>query len=596
METSKPLIISFFESLFDDVSDLLPSEQLQNERDFIASQIWPDFIRPLSALGKAFEASLICGVKLQVPVCFELEPGTELPKFCYSLFTAVLDEAGYRRYTFNGGVKDAMTYEADGYVQAHRIQPLYILVLRQILLSWSKVTDIETIASEEEEISQFVTRIQAVPSIRLSTDVITWARYLLRTLFCDDGELDASLQQWKEDPFGRHGPGATFDGSSGPEKWNFVQKHGLDDRAYGIYPRILPRSYEISEESELISRLCVVPKDFRAHRLICIEPKESMFHQQGLLQVINSLVSRHFLTRRSIDFTSQTRSMYMSRDMRNATIDLSDASDRVSLHLCRLLLPREMFSLLTRYRSRSIELPNGELVSSYETMFTMGNALCFPVETIIFWAISLAAMLSVDGEKVQDYPEVNQLSRLIRRYRLRVFGDDIIVPTRQYEPVRCALVDSGFVVNASKSCDDTMVREACGSWWYMSTDVRITRFHYTEVTTLREWISLLEAAKELYRNGFHLSAEAILTELSKTHTVPYGYFGLPGQCRIEGSCYRWNSSLQRLEFKMPSLIMSDGLACLPGEVGIYAYFTSQATKAVIPADAQRVIWIWIGLE
>lgn len=596
MEASKPLIISFYQSLFSDVSDLLPSEPLQTSLTFLMERNWPDFIRPLSALGKSFESTLISGVKLLVPDEFELEPGTELPKFCFCLFTAILNDAGYRRYTYDGGVRDTLTFEFDGYVQAKRIQPLYVLILRQILLAWSKVTDIETIASEQDEINSFVQRIQTPGDVRLDSGTLSWARYLLRTLFTEDGELDASIQQWIEDPFGRHGPGAVFDGSQGSEKWDFQRKSGLDDRAYGLYPHTSPRSYDLSEDSPLMSRLCVVPKDFRAHRLICIESKEAMFHQQGLLQVINSLVSRHFLTRRSIDFTSQTRSMCISKDMRNATIDLSDASDRVSLQLCRLILPRSLFSLLTRYRSRMIELPDGQLVSDYETMFTMGNALCFPTETLVFWAISLAAMLNADSERVSDYPESSQLAKLLARYRLRVFGDDIIIPTRYYEPVRCALINSGLVVNTAKSCDSTLVREACGSWWYMSTDVRITRFHYTEVASLREWISLLEAAKELYRNGFHLAARSVLNELEATHSVPYGYFGLPGQCKLEGNCFRWNSSLQRMEFKTPSLITSEGLTCLPGEVGFYAYFTQQATKAVIPADAQRIIWIWVGLE
>lgn len=596
METSKPLIISFYESLFCDVSDLLPSVPLQEELAYLRAQVWPDFIKPLSALGKSFETALISGVKLQVPSCFELEPGTELPKFCYGLFCAILDDAGYRRYTYEGGVRDNITFAFDGLAQTGRVQPLYVLILRQVLLAWSKVTDITTIASEEDEIAAFVARITRKPEIRLTTSVISWARYLLRTLFMEDGMLNASLQQWIDDPFGRHGPGATFDGSTGSEKWDFVQKFGLDDRAYGLYPFASGRSYDLSEPSELTSRLCVVPKDFRSHRLICIEPKEAMFHQQGLLQVLNDLVSRHFLTRRSIDFTSQTRSMYMSRDMRNSTIDLSDASDRVSLQLCRLLLPREVFALLTRYRSRHIELPNGEQVPEYETMFTMGNALCFPIETIVFWSIALATMLDCEGQIVQDYPELHQLASLIKRYRLRVFGDDIIIPTRHYDPVRCALISSGFQVNTAKSCCSTLVREACGSWWFMGTDVRITRFHYSEVGSLREWISLIESAKELYRNGFHLASRSILDELAKVHTVPYGYFDLPGQCRLEGTCYRWNSSLQRLEFRMPSLSTSDGLTCLPGEVGLYAYFTQQATKAVVLADAQRIIWTWVGLD
>lgn len=412
----------------------------------------------------------------------------------------------------------------------------------------------------------------------------------MSSVFYDDNQLLAApVEQFASFPFGCHGPGAVEDGARGRDKWYFNHFAGISDRIYQSSRGYLTQS---GLEGLPFSKLAVVPKDFRGHRLICVEPKEFMFYQQGLMRVITQLVHNHWLTGRCIDFNNQVKSQRLSRNPRYATIDLKDASDLISLRLARTLLPREIFRLITVARSQGIQTPDGDVVAPYHTFLTMGNALCFPMQTLLFWSLSLATMISDDHlEHIVSTP--SKLLSFIYKNKIRVFGDDIIVPKRNFESVCTTLSRCGLAVNAAKSCCNTPVRESCGSWYYHGIDCRIVRLKAHKAGKESEWISLFDAARQLYMSGFSKASEAILTHLDVFLPVPRGFGWVPGPRNPGASNYRYNSNYQRVEVRIPVLV-GERPDVLTGEVGLYSYFTGKGSRAAPHCDLTQVEWGWVA--
>lgn len=413
------------------------------------------------------------------------------------------------------------------------------------------------------------------------------ARILLSEVLMVGDDLHASLRQFADDTFGMHGPGAVFDGAKGKDKWHFDCMFGITDNIYRSQHGHLKQSGCDGLPS---SRVAVVPKDFRSHRIICVEPKEFMFYQQGLMRVLVHVIHSHELTSRSIDFNDQSKSYKLSRSEKFATIDLSDASDNLRLNLARLIVPKEVLKLATVARSQSIVLPNGEDVEKITTLFTMGNGLCFPFQTLIFWSLVLATMFC--KEHAQGTYSRQSLLRYVHKYRLRVFGDDIIIPKEYYDDVLEVLSLCGLKVNVAKSCNATPVREACGSWFYYGVDASIVRPKTHTVNSDKEWASLLQSAKLLYQNGFSNAGAEVLRLLHSYIPVPYGMDWVPGEVAWGSSNVRYNSLLQRVEVRVP-IIKDNRPDVLTGEVGLYNYFVGRGSRMAPHHSAQRTEWGWV---
>lgn len=512
------------------------------------------------------------------------------------LFSVVFGDSGLVRTPLN---KEHAEYQA-----------LAFSCLRQIFLAFSKVRDVEPNVSVIREVQDFVERVTTRPDITIDSRILATARALLRSVLEDKDELCAGISQWIEDPWGAHGPGAVCEDEEGFEKWDLRDglslsldriKNSTDDDG-GVVEYYVPL-----KEFEYASRLAIVPKDYRGHRLICIEQKELMFAQQGLWRTIADVVHSHPLTARAIDFTDQSRSMRMSKNKAFCTIDLKDASDRMSLPLLRLLYPRTFMRLVGCLRSRSISYDGVTLVEEGKlvTAFTMGNALCFPIETLTFWALSLATMICKDPR--QAFPGgISQAldgltnrelmsSEWMKRYPLRVFGDDIIVPNRYASDVIETLESCGLVVNRDKTCyGASPVREACGAFWFRGYDTTVVKLSYHDLSTRSVWVSLVESAKLLANSGFLHCAHALTNCLAEIRPVARMLLGFPyptGKCEW----VRWNKELQRIEVLVPRLETADTKR-LTGRPGLYAWFTKKATLAVFPRHGhEAIIEKWVPL-
>lgn len=205
------------------------------------------------------------------------------------------------------------------------------------------------------------------------------------------------------------------------------------------------------------NRIAFVPKTAKISRSIAIEPALNIMLQLGTDKII-----RRRLKRFGIDLDSQEPNQRLSRIGSKfqiyATIDLSGASDSISLKLCEMVLPTDWYQFLCKLRSPSGDLGDGENIV-YSKISSMGNGYTFVLESAIFAAVVFAAY------KMRSQP-------LYFGQNAAVFGDDIIVRSDMYDDVKHCLEVCGFQLNTDKSFNSGPVRESCGTDWFEGLNIR----------------------------------------------------------------------------------------------------------------------------
>lgn len=234
------------------------------------------------------------------------------------------------------------------------------------------------------------------------------------------------------------------------------------------------------------SQLTTVPKNNGTDRVIAIEPLRNMFAQKA----VQAYLERRLRTI-GIDLSTQPDVQRLfarvgSMSGSYATIDLSSASDSISINLARELLPSSVFDLLMEIRSpetlyRDSSGKEGWL--KLDMISSMGNATTFPLQTLLFRAIahSVYKILGitdnsrgyiVDSNPGQK-PKVTVVNgRKSRHINVGVFGDDIVVVREAASLMLEALFAFGFTPNASKTFVEGPFRESCGSDFYYGLNVR----------------------------------------------------------------------------------------------------------------------------
>lgn len=209
-------------------------------------------------------------------------------------------------------------------------------------------------------------------------------------------------------------------------------------------------------------KISFVPKNAKVDRIVVTEPSLNAMIQ---LSIGDYMFDR--LKRVGLDLRDQTLNQRRAREgsLTNAlaTLDLSSASDSISVELVRHLLPYDWFSLLADARTPTVVAQDGSIVV-LEKFSSMGNGYTFPLETLIFWALSSAVC--------EDEREVT------------VYGDDIILPSCHYDAVVELLWFCGFKVNPTKSFKQGPFRESCGKDYYLGIDVRPLFLKTTRLTYL----------------------------------------------------------------------------------------------------------------
>lgn len=288
----------------------------------------------------------------------------------------------------------------------------------------------------------------------------------------DGGDLEACLENCD------FGPGLTF-GAQGRDSSHLYYKVGGETITgtgnvrdqLPMLREVFPAWFSVLVEQNVMfqevpgNRITVVPKTAEIDRVIAIEPALNVFLQKGAEKVLS-----RYLQKWGVTLQDQTRNHLPARigsvNGEFSTIDLSSASDSVSLELVRWLLPPGWFNYLDGLRSKKFTVDRKEW-HEYAKFSSMGNATTFPLECLVFCAL-LRATCRVTGT-----PMVGA----------RVYGDDIIAPRNVALLLIEALAFGGFSVNGSKTFIFGPFRESCGVDYLNGIDVRpvyLKRFPKTE--------------------------------------------------------------------------------------------------------------------
>ncbi|DAD51360.1 RNA-directed RNA polymerase [ssRNA phage Esthiorhiza.2_41] len=328
----------------------------------------------------------------------------------------------------------------------------------------------------------------------------------------------------------KHGPGSTADKLSGNRKFSQqTWTERLERSGFHAGESLLPnwRYYRQLENVDFLEpgaevpvKVTLVPKTLRTPRVIAMEPTCMQYMQQAVLKVLLAHLGRDDFLSRVIGFDDQVPNQELARsgsiDDRTATLDLSDASDRVSNQLVRAMLSQwpHLSGVVDASRSRRAELPDGRKVRLAK-FASMGSALCFPFEamvftTLIFLGIQEALNRPLSRKDLKAFAGT-----------VRIFGDDLIVPKEFVHTVVNLLEHFGARVGADKSFWTGKFRESCGREYFNGTDVSIVRFRQafpTRRQDVSEVQSLVSFRNRLYMSGYWKTCDWLDGKIGKLLT------------------------------------------------------------------------------
>jgi len=258
-------------------------------------------------------------------------------------------------------------------------------------------------------------------------------------------------------------------------KWYFSnpfgKRHLLLQRKLSKPLNDLP-NFEV-EHSEYV-KATYVPKDHTISRLIAPQLNGDLHLQYPadsfLRKMLKSFnidlseqqdINREMARKGSIHDNCDLYSFSIkNRKVRFCTLDLVSASDIVGIALVRFLSPVPLFNYLDGCRSDAISSRN--VVYKLPMMATMGNAYCFPLQTLIFTSLVRAVYwrLGLPYQDMQGFPTYS------------VYGDDIIVDVVAYPYIVELLKCLHMQPNLKKSFSTGLFRESCGADFFCGYNIR----------------------------------------------------------------------------------------------------------------------------
>lgn len=310
-----------------------------------------------------------------------------------------------------------------------------------------------------------------------------------------------------------HGTGAVSDSRKGRCKWDAIDGKAtrLCDELYPMSAYFTPSpemfDYTSAKYATTVAKLAIVPKDKRGPRIICTQPSGLMWIQQGQRRLLEKAIETSYILKTnrsilndlvlmSIKFDKQesngSLALESSRTREFATIDLKDASDLVSWGLVCFLFSKGDRRYLAASRPMYVKIKN-ELVKLH--MFApMGSAMCFPVESLVFWALAAAACLVHRGLTLAHLNKFRNVTKWLSMnlQEVFVFGDDVIVRREACASV-CGVFEScGFKPNYSKTFVEGFYRESCGVDAYHGNRLDICRLQSPTLTSMSDIYATIE--------------------------------------------------------------------------------------------------------
>lgn len=400
-----------------------------------------------------------------------------------------------------------------------------IFAIRQLTLMFKKIELPCTSAREARAMDGYISCEQEVAAWQWYSGEQRESFIRMAMLLFSDvlDSLETTLYKGELRP--KHGPGKTADRLVGNKKYRQVEWPVRLEEVFSYIEYALPNHRYHSEvegvtflepEAERPVKVVSVPKTLDKPRIIAQEPTCMQFMQQAiskaLVQELETLrirgQNRNNVCYEFVGFTHQDPNRIMAREGslngELATLDLSEASDRVANQHVIALLSRypHLGEAVQAVRSTKADV-RGHGVIPLAKYASMGSALTFPLEamvflTIVFMALERSAKRQFTRKDIKSY-----------RGKVRVYGDDIIVPSDGVHSVITELESFGLKVNSNKSFWNGKFRESCGGDYYNGawvTPIYVRRRFPRSRDDVSEIESLVAVRNQLYQAGLWTTA------------------------------------------------------------------------------------------
>jgi len=554
----------------------------------------PSFLtKTLPKLGKAFDKALSLDTPLNATdIGFRPDDGVKTPKFLGEFFRRVLDQDGLPL--------------SEPCIESIKVIRNLTFVFYKYELGYTGKQEQEVVSKFERTENDLQTMSPSFNSLEASADqgyscrrrrisaptpelVTREARILLSNLF-GFNEVDRTCF----DPTNiipSHGPGVVATKQQLWSKFRFSNVSGritsaypLDAYFYASLGHVCDRqdSMDRISDSDLSARVILVPKDSRGPRLISCEPVDFQWVQQGLGRAIVNWVETNPLTKWNVFFTNQQPnqcgSLLGSKTGAYSTLDLNEASDRVSVDLVRLLFPPHIYEFLAACRSLSTVLPDGRVIE-LRKFAPMGSSLCFPILALTIWALLAAGAPDADT-----------------REGILVYGDDVIVPTAYAENAMIILESFGLKINRDKSCTKGFFRESCGVDAFKGINVTPVRIRTVWSSTPRPdvYTSWIAYANSFYDRQCYETYDLIVSELVRIYgPIPGDELGLTcpslrvTPIGMRPLRQRTNRALQKLEYRCWVSKSPVITKVIDGWLMLLRYFTESQKPSTTPTNGHH---------
>jgi hypothetical protein len=405
-----------------------------------------------------------------------------------------------------------------------------VIALRQLTLMFGKLSLPCSPARERAAMREYVECEHDVRQADkvLSQEDLEEFRSMSSLLFSEIfSQMDRDV--YYEQVLPKHGPGAVADGLSSNGKYQLRSWTRRLEEVFPSYEYLIPNLHFreeldqvniIEPGAELPVKVISVPKTLKTPRIIAVEPACMQYTQQALLRSFLVAHSRDELLCELIGFDDQSPNQALARqgsmDNRTATLDLSEASDRVSNQLVRTMLDRwpHLNKAIDATRSRRAEVP-GHGVIRLAKYASMGSALCFPMEAMVF-----LTMIFLGIQRSLNAPMTKKDIKSFRS-SVRVYGDDLVVPVDHVLSIVQVLEHFGARVGLDKSFWTGKFRESCGKEFLNGHDVSLVRVRQALPYTIADAsgvISAVSLRNQLYTAGYFRTASLLDDRLEKILT------------------------------------------------------------------------------
>lgn len=627
---------NLYKHLFEDACAAFPTLKAEFERDFTRLQRTVEqrgigvYLQDLPAAGKHLDWCLSNGqYKLSgLPLTRRYSNRVVIPKFLRGLYLLIFDECG--------ALKEDPPIDA-------------LVVLRQLLYAAKKtkfdcgkekvLNEVENFALVDATLPEphgfWSCSVQdphfdTIPSEGFASDETIENRIeetcpsqaRIRRFLANADKISAlvcsALGRYSPEDWNfRHGPGAISQVVGPTNKYSWTS---WSDQLETVYPIADHGYYNHASwasccsdaicSGDPASRLIAVPKTYSGPRLIAAEPSEHQFCQQNIWHYMDSRVTDSWIGK-FISFRDQRRNQEMclegSRSGDLCTVDLSAASDRVSCLVVQKVFRSNpnLLRALRATRTRRINQNLSPLVPStieLRKFSTMGSAVTFPVESLVFLIISLAAVATARGIRVMRSSDLVGLSR-----EVSVFGDDLIIPKDSRELLVDALELLWFKVNTAKSFWTGQFRESCGVDAFRGSNVTPTYWRQSYDGKPESLASVVETRNNFYKK-WYLSTSAYLASTVRRGgralldvPIDSGVFGLVSRLEPPPTSLRtrWNEELQRVEALATVIESRQAKTPTNDDAALFQYFTEAPSPydlwehgvAQRPATKARCRWV-----